>query len=122
MVPQRSSACFDLSVCRQPIYLSLSYRSDWAGQSDYLRFFSPPRPLPFFVDSLESELLLLTSTMPTTPGLTKLPGVLEEKDGVMQSVNGFLTAEQLDQPSVGQVLESLKLLRRREDDDSIQLF
>jgi hypothetical protein len=60
--------------------------------------------------------------MPTTPGLTKLPGVLEEKDGVMQSVNGFLTAEQLDQPSVGQVLESLKLLRRREDDDSIQLF
>jgi CHAT domain-containing protein len=51
---------------------------------------------------------LLISTMPTTPGLTKLSGVLEEEDGVMQSVNGFLTAEQLDQPSVGQVLESLK--------------
>jgi hypothetical protein len=45
--------------------------------------------------------------MPTTPGLTKLPGVLEEKDGVMQSVNGFLTAEQLDQPSVGQTFSPL---------------
>jgi hypothetical protein len=32
-------------------------------------------------EAAQSQLLI--STMATTPGLTKLPGVLEEKDGVM---------------------------------------
>src|SRR5271156_1241837 len=40
--------CFDLSVCLQPVCLSPD------SQSDYLRFFSPPRPP--LVDSLDSEL------------------------------------------------------------------
>jgi hypothetical protein len=44
---------------------------------------------------------LLISAMATTPGLTKLPGVLEEKDGVMHAINGLPRAERLNQLSVG---------------------
>ena len=45
--------------------------------------------------------------MATTPGLTKLHRVLEEKDGVMQAISGFLRAERLDTKR-RPVLESLK--------------
>ena len=51
---------------------------------------------------------LLITTMTTTPRLTNLPGVIEEKNGVIQATNKFLPIEKLDQPNVSQVIESLK--------------
>ena len=46
---QRSSACF------RPVCLSLFCRSDWLAIR-LPALLSPPRPPPFFVDSLDSEL------------------------------------------------------------------
>jgi CHAT domain-containing protein len=51
---------------------------------------------------------LLIATMTTTPGLTSLPGVIRERDKVLEAKSGFLTVEVLDQPSATQVIESLK--------------
>jgi hypothetical protein len=51
---QLSSACFDLSVCLQPVYHFL-YRSDWLANPIACASFPPPHPAPS-VDSLDSEL------------------------------------------------------------------
>jgi hypothetical protein len=34
-------SCFDLSVCPQPVYLSLFYRSDWLTNPIACAFFPP---------------------------------------------------------------------------------
>jgi tetratricopeptide (TPR) repeat protein len=51
---------------------------------------------------------LLMAIMPTTPGLRDLPGVMLEKDKVLQVVDGHLPTDSLDNPSVNQIIDGLQ--------------
>ncbi|KJZ74126.1 hypothetical protein HIM_06575 [Hirsutella minnesotensis 3608] len=51
---------------------------------------------------------LLIATMPTTPGLRKLPGVIEEKECVLGAVDGHLPVNVLEMASANNVIAQLQ--------------
>jgi CHAT domain-containing protein len=51
---------------------------------------------------------LLIATMKTTPGYNDLPGVITERDRALRATTGLVATVPLDQPSVDEVLESLR--------------